>query len=68
MWRKSVGVEPTRDVVRPSPDLKTGRPTGVRSSSSSTFIMFGKNGYCGALDAAVVTRSFGKAQAIEVLE
>ena len=29
-WRKRVGVEPTRDVERPSPDLKSGRPTGVR--------------------------------------
>ncbi len=32
-WRKSVGVEPTRDVERPSLDLKSRRPTGVRSSS-----------------------------------
>ena len=33
-WRKRVGVEPTRHVVRVSPDLKSERPTGVRSSSS----------------------------------
>ena len=29
-----MGVEPTRDVERPSPDLKSGRPTGRRSSST----------------------------------
>ena len=34
-WRKRVGVEPTRDVERPSPDLKSGRPTGVRFFSLS---------------------------------
>ena len=33
-WRKSVGVEPTRHVERVSLDLKSRRPTGVRSSSS----------------------------------
>ena len=33
LWRKSVGVEPTRDVVRLSLDLKSRRPTRVRSSS-----------------------------------
>jgi hypothetical protein len=44
LWRKSVGVEPTRDVVRPSPDLKSERPTGVRSSSSEVpLILNGKN-------------------------
>ncbi len=36
-WRKRVGVEPTRHVVRISPDLKSGRPTGVRSSSFLRF-------------------------------
>ena len=38
-WRKSVGVEPTRDVVRPSLDLKSRRPTGVRSSSFLSFTL-----------------------------
>ena len=38
-WRKSVGVEPTRDVVRPSLDLKSRRPTGVRSSSLLSFTL-----------------------------
>ena len=33
-WRKGAGVEPTRDVERLSPDLKSGRPTGVRFPSS----------------------------------
>ena len=32
-WRKSVGVEPTRDRWQPLPGLKPGRPTGGRSSS-----------------------------------
>ena len=36
-WRKRVGVEPTRDVSRPSPVLKTGRPTGERFSSVNEF-------------------------------
>ena len=38
-WRKSAGVEPTRDVVRPSLDLKSRRPTGVRSSSLLSFTL-----------------------------
>ena len=38
-WRKSVGVEPTKDVVRPSLDLKSRRPTGVRSSSLLSFTL-----------------------------
>ena len=38
-WRKSVGVEPTRGVVRPSLDLKSRRPTGVRSSSLLSFTL-----------------------------
>src|SRR5690606_38906015 len=33
MWRKSMGVEPTRDCWQPLPDLKSGRPTGTRHSS-----------------------------------
>ena len=32
-WRKSVGVEPTKDCWQPLPDLKSGRSTGKRSSS-----------------------------------
>src|SRR5882672_8166650 len=32
-WRKSMGVEPTRDCWQPLPDLKSGRPTGTRGSS-----------------------------------
>jgi len=39
-WRKSVGVEPTRDVVRPSLDLKSRRPTGVRSSPILFFTVY----------------------------
>lgn len=30
-WRKGVGVEPTKDAWRPTPDLKSGRPTGDAS-------------------------------------
>jgi hypothetical protein len=28
-WREGVGVEPTRDVYSPIPDLKSGELTGV---------------------------------------
>ena len=35
-WRKSVGVEPTKDCWQPLPDLKSGRSTGNRSSSRKT--------------------------------
>lgn len=31
IWRKGVGVEPTKDAWRPTPDLKSGRPTGDAS-------------------------------------
>jgi len=42
-WRKSMGVEPTRDCWQPLPDLKSGRPTGTRHSSSLLVADFGQS-------------------------
>ena len=67
-WRKSVGVEPTRDVVRPSLDLKSRRPTGVRSSSLLSIRWYRENICDGTPNTTLVATSFCETDPVEILQ
>ena len=68
-WRKRVGVEPTRHVVRVSPDLKSERPTGVRSSSSVLLFVLLAECFRGrSAHAAAIAAAFGEPASVEELQ